>query len=331
MTINLADLGRRLKEARIGCGINQEEAAQAIGVPRTAIVHIEVGNRSISTLELADLARLYKRGIKSFFSDAGGEEDVLVALKRVSPDFEDHPELEMEIARFVSICEEGVQLQQILRFPPRSGPPDYDLPQPRSTMDAVEQGERVAEEERHRLGLGENPIPDVADLISKEGVWASGANLPSEISGFFLTHSSIGMVILVNFHHVRARKRFSHAHEFAHALLDRRANNITVSSVSNRTDLPEVRANAFAASFLLPKAWCMVILGTPAKRWTEPPGAVGVRLRDRGDWYPRGSGSKAKRPCFPESHVSRCCQHGATFWRELSGSVLQTEGSGCGQ
>ena len=253
MTINLADLGRRLKEARIGCGINQEEAAQAIGVSRTAIVHIEVGNRSISTLELADLARLYKRGIKSFFSDAGGEEDVLVALKRVSPDFEDHPELEMEIARFVSICEEGVQLQQILRFPPRSGPPDYDLPQPRSTMDAVEQGEQVAEEERHRLGLGENPIPDVADLISNEGVWASGANLPSEISGFFLTHSSIGMVILVNFHHVRARKRFSHAHEFAHALLDRRANNITVSSVSNRTDLPEVRANAFAASFLLPR------------------------------------------------------------------------------
>ena len=54
MTINLAVLGRRLKEARMNCGISQEAAAQAIGVPRTAIVHIESGNRSISTLELAD-------------------------------------------------------------------------------------------------------------------------------------------------------------------------------------------------------------------------------------------------------------------------------------
>lgn len=253
MTINLADLGRRLKAARVSCGISQEEAGQAIGVPRTAIVHIEAGNRSISTLELADLARLYKRAIESFFGDAGEEEDVLVALKRLSPDVEEHPELEKEIARYVSICEEGAQLQRILEFPPRSGPPDYDLAQPRSKWEAVEQGEQVAQEERQRLGLGDNPIPDVADLISTEGVWASGADLPDEISGLFLTHSSIGMVILVNFHHVRARKRFSYAHEFAHALLDRRAHNITVSSVSNRADLPEVRANAFAASFLLPK------------------------------------------------------------------------------
>ena len=134
----------------------------------------------------------------------------------------------------------------------RSGPPDYDLRDPQMTMEAVEQGQAVAEQERQRLGLGQNPVPDVADVISEQGIWASGADLPQEMSGLFLRHSSIGMVILVNFHHARARKRFSYAHEYAHALLDRSC-DITVSTTRNRSDLVEVRANAFAAAFLLPE------------------------------------------------------------------------------
>jgi Zn-dependent peptidase ImmA (M78 family) len=59
------------------------------------------------------------------------------------------------------------------------------------------------------------------------------------------------MVILVNFRHARARKRFSYGHEYAHALLDR-SRDVTVSTTQNRSNLLEVRANAFAAAFLLP-------------------------------------------------------------------------------
>jgi len=118
-------------------------------------------------------------------------------------------------------------------------------------MNAVEQGQNVADGERQRLGLGHNPIADVADLILTQGIWASGAVLPQEMSGLYLRHSSFGMVILVNYHHARARKRFSYAHEYAHALLDR-SQHMTVSTVSNRSDFLEVRANAFAAAFLLP-------------------------------------------------------------------------------
>ncbi|MFO7903202.1 MAG: ImmA/IrrE family metallo-endopeptidase [Planctomycetota bacterium] len=252
MSINLAALGKRLKEARQNCGISQEEAAEAIDVPRTAIVHIESGNRSISTLELAGLAALYKRPIAGFFVEgAEEEEDVLVALNRVSADFKENPQVGREISRYVEICREGAHLEKLLGLPGRSGPPDYDMPHPDSVMNAVEQGQVVAEEERSRIGLGNNPIADVADLIASQGVWASGADLPQEMSGLFLRQSSIGMVILVNFHHARARKRFSYAHEYAHALLDG-SHSLTVSTTRNRSDLIEVRANAFAAAFLLP-------------------------------------------------------------------------------
>lgn len=52
-------------------------------------------------------------------------------------------------------------------------------------------------------------------------------------------------------HHVR-RRAFSYAHEYCHALADRERINV-VSKTENREELFEVRANAFAAAFLMPE------------------------------------------------------------------------------
>jgi Zn-dependent peptidase ImmA (M78 family) len=131
-------------------------------------------------------------------------------------------------------------------------------------MEAVEQGNIVAEQERRRLALGHNPIPDMSDLINSQNIWASGAGLPEDMSGLFLNHSSIGLCILVNFGHPRARKRFSYAHEYAHALLDRQ-DAAAVSREENRRKLPEVRANAFAAAFLLSRTGVWAFLNARFK------------------------------------------------------------------
>ena len=109
-----------------------------------------------------------------------------------------------------------------------------------------------------------NPILDMSDLINSQSVWASGAKLPDDMSGLFLRHPSIGLCILVNFDHARARKRFSYAHEYAHALLDRQQ-IATVSLERNRSDPGEVRANAFAAAFLLPRTGVWAFLTARSK------------------------------------------------------------------
>ena len=62
---------------------------------------------------------------------------------------------------------------------------------------------------------------------------------------------AIGVFIVVNSRHAGVRRRFSFADEYAHALLDRDRLG-TVSRTTERDDLLEVRANAFAAAFLLP-------------------------------------------------------------------------------
>ena len=254
MPIDQATLGKRLKDARVSSGLSQEAVAQELGLPRTAVVHLEAGNRSISTVELSELARLYDRRIGDFFQEALTEEqDIILAIHRLAPEFNDDAQVQKEISKQVRICQEAVELRSMLALPTLSGPPKYDLPAPHAVYEAVRQGCFVANEERRRLGLGDNPIPDMADLITTEGVWATGAHLPDQMSGMFLRHQSIGMVILVNFHHARARKRFSYAHEYAHALMDR-DQSVTVSQDANRKSPIEVRANAFAAAFLMPAA-----------------------------------------------------------------------------
>ena len=265
MNIDQMTLASRLKKARIAARFTQEQAGKALELPRTAIVQAESGNRAVSTLELAKLAQLYGQPIASFFAEASGpEEDLLVALFRAAQvEGQDLP-WHSEVSRYLGICRAGVELEHLLDRPPHIGPPSYDLPQPRSVMEAVEQGNTVAEHERRRLSLGPNPIADMSDLITSQNIWASGADFPDNISGMFLNHSSIGLFILVNFGHPRARKRFSYAHEYAHALLDRHDSAI-VSRHDNRRKLPEVRANAFAAAFLLPHSGVWAFLNARSK------------------------------------------------------------------
>lgn len=299
MNIDQMTLGSRLKEARIAASFTQEQVAKALDLPRTAIVQAESGNRAVSTLELAKLAQLYGRPIASFFAEASAiEEDVLVALFRAAQvEGQDMP-WQSEVSRYLGICRAGVELEHLLDRPPHIGPPSYDLPQPRNVMEAVEQGNFVAEQERRRLALGHNPIPDMSDLINSQNIWASGADLPGDMSGLFLNHSSIGLFILVNFGHTRARKRFSYAHEYAHALLDRQ-DSATVSRDDDRRKLPEVRANAFAAALLLPRSGVWAFLYS---RFKAGPSLIEQTVYDP-TAEQNAEGVRASRRAAPRSQV----------------------------
>ena len=251
MAIDASGLAKRLRQGREEAGINQQDAADAIGVHRTSITQMEAGNRAVSTLELTRLASLYGQPVTWFLSEVEPE-DMIVALHRAGPGLNTAPESRRQIDRCVAICRAGVSLEGMLGRGARKGPPSYSEPMPQSPWDAITQGQRVADEERRRLDLGVRPIGDLVGLIAEQGIWASGAELPDKMSGLFLHHASIGLAILVNSSHGRARRRFSYAHEYAHALLDR-DQPITFTSADNAVELVEKRANAFAAAFLMPR------------------------------------------------------------------------------
>jgi Zn-dependent peptidase ImmA (M78 family)/transcriptional regulator with XRE-family HTH domain len=265
MAFDLQQLGMRLKEARENRGLSQENVAEDLGLPRTAVTHIEAGNRQVSTLELSQLAELYHRPIADFFANMPlDQEDPLLALHRIGADLAGNLRVNDEVSRCLSICRDGVELQRLLGRPDRVGPPAYKLAAPQTVGEALMQAAHVAAAERRRLELANLPISDMADLISSQDIWASGTHLPDAMSGLFLRHQTIGMAILVNFDHAPARKRFSYAHEYGHALMDRDL-SVTVSTQTNASDLLEKRANAFAAAFLMPSGGVEELLKSMSK------------------------------------------------------------------
>ena len=249
--MDAAQLGDRLRAARDRRGLSQQAVAHALGLPRTAITNMETGARAVSTLEITKLANLYGQTPAYFLASNEQEtEDLFVVLHRALPEIEGTPQIEGEVRRILDLYREGAALRSLLDQASEQTVPNY-ASKLSSVGDAIRQGEVVAQEERRRLGLGTAPIINTAETISAQGVWTAATELPNGLSGLFVNHPSIGLAILVNVQHWPVRRRFSYAHEYAHALFDR-SEAITTTRSQNATQLAEKRANAFAAAFLIP-------------------------------------------------------------------------------
>ena len=270
MTLDAIRIGQRLAEERAKSGLTQEQVAEHLALPRTALVQIEAGRRSVSTLEIARLAKLYRTPVGEFFQESPArEEDPLVALLRVADELRHDPATAKSIRECVEIFREGAVLEAELGRQHSPLPPNYATTV-RTQSEAAAQGIAAATQERNRLGLGEASIADMCRLISEQGIWATSIRLVDGISGLFLNHPATGAAIVVNGRHAPARKRFSFAHEYAHALFDREK-VATVTARENATELVERRANAFAAAFLMPQQGVEALLrsmhkGAPSRR-----------------------------------------------------------------
>ena len=249
--MDAAQLGNRLRAARDRRGLSQQAVADALGLPRTAVTNMETGARAVSTLEITKMADLYGQTPAYFLSpNEEAAEDLFVVLHRVLPEIERTPKTKREVGRILDLYREGAGLRNLLDQASEQTVPNY-ASKLSSVGDAIRQGEVVAQEERRRLRLGIAPIVNAAETISEQGIWTAATDLPEGFSGLFVNHPSIGMAILVNVSHRPVRRRFSYAHEYAHALFDR-GETITTTRSQNATQLAEKRANAFAAAFLMP-------------------------------------------------------------------------------
>jgi Zn-dependent peptidase ImmA (M78 family)/transcriptional regulator with XRE-family HTH domain len=252
MPVTQQELGRRIRAAREDCGLTQEQLGEAVGLSRVTITQIEAGARAVSSLELDRLAFAVGRDIRAFFTDEFVEHDALAALFRSDPQFTEQAELLQTLQESLALGHEVTNLEQLLGIDrAQLLAAAYELPPPRARWDAIQQGERVAAEERQRLGVGVAPIGDIAELLESQGIRTGAVSLPNNISGLTLSDRQIGVFVVINLDHAPLRKRFSYAHEYAHVLIDRNRQG-ALSRAENRADLLEVRANAFAAEFLMP-------------------------------------------------------------------------------
>lgn len=259
------ELGQRLKSAREAIGLTQQQVADLlahneqvshVALTRVAISQIESGHRTISSIELMHLSRLYGRDMTSFLEERSVEKDALAVLFRAHPDLVQNHISYNSLRDAIELLREYGNLKKLLDLDQeRNLPPVYAYGEPKNVWEAIQMGEHAAEAERSRLELGIDPIRDMEELVESQGIPVIKKNLEDHISGIFIANAETQLCIVINeaqFDRAKARVAFTIAHEYSHILLDR-DKGITISKISNDRDLFEVRANAFAAAFLMPE------------------------------------------------------------------------------
>lgn len=106
-------LGNRLRESREYLGLSQEFVAEHLGIPRASISAMENGKRKVSSLELKQLARIYKQplsyflGEDEFAHDEQSQDVVFNALYRTARALSDQDR--QQVLRFAQFLRQAGQ------------------------------------------------------------------------------------------------------------------------------------------------------------------------------------------------------------------------------
>ena len=228
----------------------------ALEIPRSAVSMIESGLRSLASSELARLSQIYGWSAQELLFGTGEHDEPSAddAVEPVLRFFHSQAALEPVEESWLAAAEKQwyryADLERRLHGEQRWDLPTYPVPSGR----AYEQGERLAEQERRRLNLGVAPVRSMIGLLEGEGVKVllRPFGQVADVSGAYFFSSDLGPCVLVNSDDQPSRRRFTEAHEYCHFLVDRQPLEGEICSVHRRREEFEMRANAFAAAFLMP-------------------------------------------------------------------------------
>jgi len=250
-------IAARLKELRISLGFTQSQVADHLGLHRPAVSEIEAGRRAVTAEELHELARLYATSIAEVLSDESPTATRAGELLALRADDDQSPTCRTAIKQFIADRRAELELESMLHIEiDRSARRTFQLPEPSSKRHAIHQGIWLAREARKGLELGAEPIRNMVPLLAQQGVRLGQLRALDDesIDGLFFESDDLGPCVGINPRTndwTGGRAAFTAAHEFAHCLLRDRQREI-YSFLPSEPNLQEVRANVFAAAFLMP-------------------------------------------------------------------------------
>ena len=252
--LRVAQFGSQLHAAREQRGLSPKEVADALGLSCADVTGMETGRRKASIAEITRLAEIYQCSPTFFFSASRelGKDDLPAVVHRELSELDLTLEIKVALWRLFRLCGVGAALREVLNETIELELPNYGA-QRVDVSDPVLQGEDAARKERLRLDLGNRPIKSATELIGCYGIWTAAADLPTGLSGLLVHHEYVGLVILVNRRYPHRRRRFFYLRGFAHALFDRSGRTVVMMRQERSSDRREIRANAFAAEFLMPQ------------------------------------------------------------------------------
>ena len=235
----------RLKKLREDMGLTQEELGAAVGLSSEYISLLEAGKRTPSIIALSRISRFFQKNVSYFLEVQTDPFEILMADEKLSPATKE------VLTEFHSCCEKYLELEKMTGRPANPGPLYTGSLSP----------ENLAEEERRRIGLGNEPIRDIFRLCEINGCHLIRMALPEEskISGLlvFLEEKNAAFV-LINSALPYDQQLVAAAHLYGHYLKDRNESpiidnlDVLVDEYVTLYSPREQFAQAFASKFLIP-------------------------------------------------------------------------------
>lgn len=231
----------RLQRARKAAGLSLRALATQAGVSHAAIKKYEDGAVMPSSDVLIRIARALKVRTEYFFRpDTVALDGVEYRKKAALP----KKRLDAITHDVQDRIERRLELESLFPVPPVQ---PFRLPDGLpERVHSLAEVERVADAVRRAWGLGEDPIPDLVDVLETRGVrvFAVSVDALGKFDGMAACANGMPVVVLAA-HAAGDRQRFTLAHELGHLLLDGR--------LAPALD-EEAACNRFAGAFLMPES-----------------------------------------------------------------------------
>ena len=240
-------VSERVRSLRERKGWSQLELAQQSGLSVSVLSEIESGQNKPSLDMLVVLAQSLGVPLNTFlFADDNPLEERLQVIENT--------ENVSALKTWLQRCRLYLEIEALVG---KQGirAPIYTLQPSRCRRDELLQIEAIAEQERHRLQLGIEPIANLVAVVENEGLRVVGADLPEDdVDGAFLFVPEYdSAVALINRTKPPMRQHFTLAHEYGHLLLHRNRAEFVERDIFLANSVEERQANAFAAAFLMPR------------------------------------------------------------------------------
>lgn len=266
-----ADVGERMREARLAAGLTQEELGAAAGLDRTMIVKIESGNRRIDAMELVRLSSALQVPVDFLLRSTP-----LVLSRRTGVVVE---EADTEVAResgrldlaLVAWLHEVQQLVDlgVLQLGP--------LLRAEAPVDSQSAARDLALWVRKQLGMDLEAIDSLAEMSERAGQYVLVTDVHGE--GASVVEGDVAVAI-VSLESDPGRRRATAAHELGHLVIgDEYSSDLGVHA--SRAER-EALLDAFAAELLLPS---QVLTGERgASEALSRDQLIGLAVRYRTSW-----------------------------------------------
>lgn len=246
--VQWADVGERLRGARLAAGLSQEDLAVRVGLERTMIAKIESGSRRIDALELIRIASALQVPVDYLLRPAPSilsRRASLVAEDTGTDVTRESERLEVALVAWLHDVQQLIGLNVLQ--------PKHLL-RTETPVDSSAAARELALWVRGELEAGTEPIESLMELSERAGQYVLVTELPGD--GASVVDDNVAAAV-VSIRGDPGRRRATAAHELGHLVIgDEYSNDLGVHA--SRADREAV-LDAFAAELLLPT---QVLTGT---------------------------------------------------------------------